>query len=210
MIAIVDYRAGNLASVKRALDYLGADSVITNDASEIAAADRVVFPGVGAAGEAMRNLDELHLKQILLDVVKQGKPFLGICVGYQLLFERSTENDVECLGLLKGEVVRFAADLRDESTGRNLKIPQMGWNKVEFRGDHPLWEGVPKGSEFYFVHSYYPQPEPCVVCATAHYGVEYACGVVQNNLVAFQFHPEKSGRPGLQLLKNFCHWTPPK
>ncbi|MFO7820794.1 MAG: imidazole glycerol phosphate synthase subunit HisH [Lentisphaeria bacterium] len=208
MIAIVDYRAGNLASVKRALDYIGVESEITDEPAKIRAAERVIFPGVGAAGEAMRCLNELGLKKVLHEVINSGTPFMGICVGYQLLFERSDENNVDCLGVLAGNVVRFRSELRDEQTGRPLKIPQMGWNQVEFSYSHPLWEDVPEGSEFYFVHSYYPEPEPKIVCATTTYGIEYACGVAEKNLAAFQFHPEKSGRPGLQMLRNFCNWTP--
>jgi len=206
MIAIVDYQAGNLASVKRALDCLGVESEITDSPQKIRSADRVVFPGVGAAGEAMSTLDRLGLRQVLYDVIRQGTPFMGICVGYQLLFEHSNENDVECLGLLKGNVVRFASDLREEGSERPLKIPEMGWNRVDFTREHPVWQDVAEGSEFYFVHSYYPLAEPCVICATTTYGIEYACGAARDNLVAFQFHPEKSGRPGLQILKNFCDW----
>ncbi|OPZ27636.1 MAG: Imidazole glycerol phosphate synthase subunit HisH 1 [Lentisphaerae bacterium ADurb.BinA184] len=210
MIAIVDYRAGNLTSVQRALDALGlAESAhVTQSPADIAAADRIIFPGVGAAGEAMDNLRDLGLAGPLRQAVADGKPFLGICIGYQLLFERSEEDSAECLGLFAGRVVRFAAGLREAGSPRPLKIPQMGWNEVRFRGHHPLWEGVPAGSEFYFVHSYYPEPSPDRVCATAVYGIEFAAGAARNNLVGFQFHPEKSGRPGLRLLANFCAWRP--
>jgi glutamine amidotransferase len=208
MIAIVDYRAGNLTSVQRALDALGFASRITADPKEVQNAQRIVFPGVGAAGEAMRNLRELGLDTVIKEQVSQGKPFLGICLGYQVLFEHSDENDVDCLGILRGNVVRFADGMRDEGSAIPLKIPEMGWNEVCFRGTHPVWHDIPAGSEFYLVHSYYPVPDQQVVGATAEYGIEYACGVASGSLVAFQFHPEKSGRPGLRLLKNFCEWQP--
>jgi glutamine amidotransferase len=209
MIAIVDYRAGNLASVKRALDYLGQESLITDKPDDIRAAERVIFPGVGAAGEAMRHLTELGLGPVLTEVVAAGKPFLGICLGYQVLFEHSDEDNVDCLGLLPGNVIRFADDLHEGDSPYPLKVPEMGWNRVEFQGTHPVWQGVPAGSEFYFVHSYYPVPAPEQIAATTTYGIEYACGVAHQNLVAFQFHPEKSGRPGLKLLENFCTWIVP-
>jgi len=209
MIAIVDYKAGNLKSVERALTYLGHEGRITNDADSILEADRVIFPGVGAAGEAMRNLNELGLADVLRQTVAQGKPFLGICLGYQVLFEHSDEDGgIECLGLLPGKVVRFPPDLRDPGADRALKVPQMGWNGAAFRGEHPVWTDVPEGSEFYFVHSYHPVPPDDVVCATTTYGMTFASGTAVGNLVAFQFHPEKSGRPGLKLLDNFCNWTP--
>ncbi|MFW5997041.1 MAG: imidazole glycerol phosphate synthase subunit HisH [Lentisphaeria bacterium] len=204
MVVIVDYKAGNLTSVKRALDYLQVESEITNQRDRLLAADRVIFPGVGAAAEAMGNLRDSGLDNAIRDFIAAGKPFLGICIGYQLLFDRSEENDnTTCLGILSGEVVRFP---RDETGG--LKIPQMGWNNVKFLYPHPVWDGLPPGSEFYFVHAYYPTPATDKdICATTEYGLEYASGVAKNNVVAFQFHPEKSGRPGLQLLENFCHWT---
>jgi glutamine amidotransferase len=209
MIAIVDYRAGNLTSVARALHRLGHECVITADPGVIAAAPRVIFPGVGAAGEAMRNLRELGLEGVLRAAVAAGKPFLGICLGYQILFEWSDEDGgVPGLGLLPGRVVRFPGDLREADGARALKIPQMGWNAVAFRGEHPLWRGIPPGGEFYFVHSYYPAAAPEVVCATTRYGLEFASGAARGSLAAFQFHPEKSGEPGLRLLANFCAWEP--
>jgi glutamine amidotransferase len=171
-------------------------------------ADRVVFPGVGAAGEAMRNLRDLGLDTAVTDTVATGTPFLGICLGYQILFEHSAEDDQECLGVFRGRVVPFARDMPDPDTGRPLKIPEMGWNRVRFQGTHPIWDGVPPDSEFYFVHSYYPEPRPGVVAARTDYGIDYACGVLRDRVAAFQFHPEKSGRPGLRLLDNFCRWTP--
>ena len=154
----------------------------------------------------MRNLAELGLRAVLGEVIAAGEPSIGISVGYQLLFEHSTENDAACLGLLSGNVIRFPTGLKEAGSDRPLKIPEMGWNRVEFVKDHPVWQGVPEGSEFYFVHSYYPEPDSDAICATTTYGIEYACGVSRNNLVAFQFHPEKSGRPGLKILENFARW----
>mgnify|MGYP006303353155 CR=1 FL=1 len=208
MIAVVDYRAGNLTSVGTALEFLGHRYTIADSPEAVLAADRVVFPGVGAAGEAMRHLRELALEEAIRTTVRRGTPFLGICLGYQILFERSAEDDADCLGLLPGAVVPFPRDMEDPRTGRPLKIPEMGWNDVAFRGEHPVWAAVPPGSEFYFVHSYYPAPAEDDRCAVTEYGVTYASGAARDNLVAFQFHPEKSGRPGLALLNGFCTWRP--
>lgn len=208
MIAVIDYEAGNLASVHRALRHLGCDSTVTADADTIRRAGRVIFPGVGAAGQAMSNLRRTGLGQVIRDVIAQGTPFLGICLGYQVLFEHSQEDDCRCLAVLEGNVVRFPDGLSEPGEGRTLKIPEMGWNAVRFNTTHPLWQGIPADSEFYFVHSYYPEPAPQAVCATTDYGVTFASGVAVRNLAAFQFHPEKSGRPGLKLLENFCNWQP--
>lgn len=208
MIAIVDYKAGNLTSVLRALERLGQKAEITGDPAAIRRAERVIFPGVGAAGEAMRNLRELGLVDVLREVSGQ-KPFMGICLGYQILFEHSDEDGgVECLGILPGRVVRFPEPLRSPHSPRPLKVPHMGWNEVRFTRQHPVWEGVPAGSEFYYVHSYYPVPRPEDVCAETEYGVTFAGGAARGTLVGFQSHPEKSGEPGLRLLKNFCEWNP--
>jgi glutamine amidotransferase len=208
MIAIVDYEAGNLTSVAAALRSLGVQATITSEPAVIAAAERLVFPGVGAAGSAMRNLRRLGLAEPLRQAVAAGKPFLGICLGFQILFEHSAEDGgVDLLGVFRGRVVRFADGMVEGGMGP-LKVPQMGWNLAAFRGDHPVWHGLPADSEFYFVHSYYPEPEPADVCATTIYGKTFASGVARGNVVAFQFHPEKSGRPGLQLLRNFCAWSP--
>jgi len=208
MITVVDYKAGNLASVGNALAYLGREFVISDNPAAVAAADRIVFPGVGAAGDAMKNLRNLGLIQPLLDAVRRGIPFLGICIGYQLLFEHSNEDDVDCLGILGGRVVRFPDDLTDPVTRRRLKVPQMGWNEVRFLRPHPVWNGLPEGAEFYFVHSYFPEPVPGLVAGVTDYGVEFASAAARDNVVGVQFHPEKSGRPGLQFLDNFCRWTP--
>lgn len=206
MIAIVDYKAGNLTSVQAALQTVGAEGIVTSDPAVILAADRVLFPGVGAAGKAMENLRAAGLVPALREVVARGTPFLGICLGYQILFEYSEENDTPCLGFFQGRVRRFPADLPGEED-RPLKIPHMGWNRVAFVGNHPLWAGVPAESEFYFVHSYYVEPAvPAEASAVASYGFGFAAGSVRGNLAGFQFHPEKSGRPGLQILRNFCSW----
>ena len=201
MIAIIDYRAGNLTSVLRALEHLGHAAQITNDADEIRSAARLIFPGVGAAGATMRNLRELGLDTLLRDeVFPSGTPMLGICIGIQIVFERSEEDDAECLGLLPGCVKRF-----DERHG--LKIPQIGWNEVSFAKPHPVLDGVPHGAHFYFVNSYVPVPvDPAMVVATAEYGDTFACIVAKDNLIATQFHLEKSGPVGLCMLDNFCRW----
>lgn len=209
MIAVVDYRAGNLTSVMTALAYIGAEAKLTSSADEVRRAERVIFPGVGAAGESMANLADLNLIDALRETVQAGTPFLGICVGFQLLFESSQEDGgTECLGLLPGRVVRFADDMREEGREHPLKIPHMGWNAARFVTDHPVTRGLDPASEFYFVHSYHPVPSEEHVCARTGYGVEFASGAASENIIAFQFHPEKSGRPGLRILRNFCAWIP--
>ena len=201
MIAIVDYRAGNLTSVLRAVRHLGHEAEITDDAKRICSAERVIFPGVGAAGETMANLKELGLYDVLKDdVFEAGKPLLGICIGVQVIFERSKENDTTCLGLLSGEVKRFSSDM-------GLKIPQIGWNRVRQVKPHPLFEGVPDEAEFYFVNSYHPVPASTdLVFGMTEYGVEFPSAVGRDNLIATQFHLEKSGEVGLKMLDNFCSW----
>jgi len=155
----------------------------------------------------MNNLRTSHLDDVLRQVIDNGTPFLGICIGFQLLFESSAEDDAQCLDVLPGRVVRFPAGHKDSLTKQPLKIPHMGWSRVEFTQNHPLFADVPEGSEFYFVHSYYPDvADQSMICAKADYGINFACGVVRENVAAFQFHPEKSGRPGLKMLKNFCNW----
>lgn len=206
MIAILDYRAGNLTSVERALTHLGVNCRITHDHELIRRAERIVFPGVGAAGKSMADLKELGLDVLLRERLEAGVPVLGICVGLQVLLDYSEENDTRCLGILPGKVRLFPKQMRDPK-GEVLKIPHMGWNEVTFTRKHPLFEAIPPGSEFYFVHSYYPDPENHQhIAARTDYGISFASGVVHRNLLAVQFHPEKSGPPGLQLLRNFCHW----
>jgi glutamine amidotransferase len=202
MIAIVDYRAGNLTSVARALEHLGHRSEITDRADRICAADRVILPGVGAAGATMANLARLGLVEVLRDeVIGAGRPFLGICIGIQVLLERSEEDDARCLGVIAGTVRRFPTMI----DGRPLKVPQIGWNRVRQRQAHPIFEGVPNPSHFYFVNSYYPAPaDPSLVIAVSDYGVEFCAALARENLVATQFHLEKSGAVGLRMLDNFC------
>lgn len=202
MIAIVDYRAGNLASVLRAVRRLGHHAEITDDPRRIIAAERVIFPGVGAAGETMRNLRSLGLDRVLEKrVFAAGKPLLGICIGIQVIFDHSEENDAQCLGLMPGVVKRFPLSTR-------LKVPHIGWNTITIEKPHPILAGVPNGAEFYFVNSYHPVPARTDdIYATAEYGVRFAAVVAHDNLVATQFHLEKSGRTGLKMLDNFCRWN---
>ncbi len=206
MIAILDYRAGNLTSVQRALSFLGHAGCITDSREEIEKADRIIFPGVGAAGQSMQNLRKLGLDVILKERLRAGIPVLGICVGLQVLFEYSEENETPCLGILPGTVRLFPSDMRDDR-GNSLKIPHMGWNEVIFSREHPVFRDLPPGSEFYFVHSYYPAPHDSNhIQGTTGYGITFASAVAHKNLAAVQFHPEKSGPPGLRILDNFCRW----
>lgn len=202
MIAIVDYKAGNLTSVARALEYLGHPCEITDRPEKIRDAERVIVPGVGAAGAAMDNLRATGLDRCLLDdVARAGKPFLGICIGIQILLDRSEEDDARCLGVVAGHVVRFPASI----DGRLLKVPQIGWNRVKQTKAHPLFEGVPNDTHFYFVNSYYPVcDDPEVVIGTSDYGVRFVAAIAKDNVVATQFHLEKSGEAGLRMLDNFC------
>jgi glutamine amidotransferase len=207
VIAILDYRAGNLTSVERALRFLGFPCEVTDSAERVRSAERIIFPGVGAAGKSMHDLKDLGLDVLLHERLESGVPVLGICVGLQVLLDYSEENDTKCLGILSGEVRLFPGQLCNEK-GEPLKIPHMGWNEVVFTADHPVFRSVPLGSEFYFVHSYYPQPTDldCIVGKT-NYGITFSSAVARRNLAAVQFHPEKSGPPGLQILHNFCKWN---
>ncbi len=205
MIAIVDYKAGNLTSVQLAFRALGCDAIITSDLHAILAAERVVFPGVGAAGSAMANLTGLGLIPVLKEVVARGKPFLGICLGTQILFDFSEEDGgTSTLGILPGRIPRF------QPSSPWDKVPQMGWNQMKTVRPHPLLDGIGDESDFYFVHSYYPLPaDPALAIGTTRYAnVTFASMVGRANVVATQFHPEKSGRIGLLLLANFTHWIP--
>jgi imidazole glycerol-phosphate synthase subunit HisH len=207
VIAILDYRAGNLTSVERALRFLGFPCEITDSTERIRSADRIIFPGVGAAGKSMQDLKDLGLDSLIRERLDAGVPVLGICVGLQVLFDYSEENDTKCLGILPGKVPLFPNELRDEN-GEQLKIPHMGWNEVVFDREHPIFMNVPPGSEFYFVHSYYPEPSDSgSVVGTTHYGITFSSAVARKNLVAVQFHPEKSGPRGLLILRNFCQWN---
>lgn len=206
MIAIIDYEAGNLTSVERALKSLGAQCAISRDAGFIAAAERVILPGVGRAGSGIASLRRLGLDQVLADTVAQGKPLLGICFGTQIVFDFSEEDLTDCLGLMPGRVVRFPPEHKD-AEGQALKVPHMGWNGMQLMRPHPVFAGLPAAAEFYFVHSYYPLPaEEEYVVGTTDYGLSFASAVAKGSLVAVQYHPEKSGRPGLQILRNFLAW----
>ncbi len=208
MIAIIDYKAGNLTSVARAVTHLGFPCAVTRDAALIRRAERIIFPGVGAAGAAMSHLRQLGLDEVLTEQAAAGKPLLGICIGCQVVLDHSAENDTRCLGLVAGRVAAFPAGLTDEN-GRPLKIPHMGWNRIHIRRDHPILEGILPEDEFYFVHGYYPVPDdPADVLATSDYGLIFPTVIGRGHLVATQFHLEKSGRPGLRMLKNFCTWNP--
>ncbi len=205
MIAIIDYKAGNLTSVARALQNIGKDFLITDKTEKLDTASHVIFPGVGAAGEAMIYLRQKKLDVWLKDWVATGKPLLGICLGTQIIFDYSEENDTPCIGLVSGSTRRFPDSM--QCGGRLLKIPHMGWNSVRFRREHPVFQNIPAGAEFYFVHSYYPAPSSdSVILGVTDYGIEFCSVLAEKNLVAMQFHPEKSGRPGLQILQNFCNW----
>lgn len=208
MIAIIDYEAGNLTSVQRAISYLGKACVVTRDAAQLLEADRIIFPGVGAAGSAMESLVRFGIDRILRDAFGMGKPILGICLGSQVILESSEENDTACLGLLPGSVKAFPQDMHGPD-GRRLKVPHMGWNRLLRQAKHPILEGLDPRDEFYFVHGYYPQPqqEKHIFCRT-DYGIDFPSVIGFRNLIATQFHPEKSGRPGLRILNNFCQWKP--
>ncbi|RMD80062.1 MAG: imidazole glycerol phosphate synthase subunit HisH [Lentisphaerae bacterium] len=205
MICLLDYEAGNLTSVRLAFEALGIRDIhISREPDDVHRAERIVFPGVGAAAAAMDTLKRLELTTAIRAAVARGIPFLGICLGTQILLEFSEEDGgTPCLGIIPGQVKRFTP------TNPYDKIPHMGWNAVEFTSPHPIFKGIESGSEFYFVHSYYPAPDyPENVLATTSYAdVTFASVIGKANLVATQFHPERSGRIGLQLLKNFIEWN---
>jgi glutamine amidotransferase len=200
VIVIIDYQAGNLTSVVRSLKALGVEGTVTQDPGVVAQATRVIFPGVGAAGKAMATLRELGLDQALRRSFEAGIPILGICLGAQVILEHSEENDTACLGLLPGRTQALPRS-------QGLKIPHMGWNRVRFLKAHPVFKGLPEGAEYYFVHSYYPAPaQTAMVLGVTDHGIEFPSAIGWRNLVATQFHPEKSGRFGLQILENFLAW----
>jgi len=207
-VAVVDYGMGNLRSVEQALRKVApAAEVVVTDASDVIAnATRVVFPGQGAMPDCMRELEARGLRDAVL-LAARSKPFLGICIGMQMLFEHSDEGNVAGLGILRGKVVRFASDMHDAQGGK-LKVPHMGWNRVH-HVQHPLWNGIDQGARFYFVHSYYVQPQDdALVQATSDYPRPFVCAVARANLFGVQFHPEKSSTAGLKLLTNFMLWNP--
>lgn len=201
MISIIDYNAGNLTSVKRALDYLGMPSRITPDPGEVLSAQRVIFPGVGHAAASMECIRSRGLDQALREAFERGTPILGICLGTQIVLSHSEEGDTQCVGLLEGETRTFT--LRDP----RLKIPHMGWDRIRVLRPHPVLQGIRAENEFYFVHSFFPRPAlDEQVIATCEYEVEFPAVIASGSLIASQFHPEKSGKAGLRLLKNFCTW----
>ena len=207
MIAVIDYGMGNLRSVQKALEFIGAEVVVTHDPDLILNADSVVLPGVGAFKDCMANLKELKLVEPIRKFIDGGKPFLGICLGLQVLFEESEEyGPVDGLGILPGKVVKFTGVGADSKKGSSLKIPHMGWNQIKVKKDLPLFAGVGDAPYFYFVHSYYVVPENSEIIATVtHYGVEFVSGIQHNNVYAFQFHPEKSQTLGLSILEQFSN-----
>lgn len=204
MLAIIDYKAGNLTSVKLALEAIGVEARITHVADEILSAERVIFPGVGAAGSAMKTLADRGLLDVIRKVAASGTPFMGICLGTQIILSHSEEDDVDCIGLLEGDVVKF------QPTNPRDKVPEIGWNSVTIRRQHPIFNGIEDGSEFYFVHSFYPAPSAKdeIIGETEYAGVAFASVLGRNNVVATQFHPEKSGKIGMRLLENFTKWNP--
>jgi glutamine amidotransferase len=207
-VAVVDYGMGNLHSVAKAVEHVapGAQVIVTSDPAAILAARRVVFPGQGAARDCMAAINNRGLRKAIVEAAA-SKPFLGICMGLQVLFEHSEEGDTPCLGLFPGRVVRFRdEDMRDPQ-GNKLKVPHMGWNNVSQTRPHPLWAGIEDGARFYFVHSYYVAPAAAdLAVGTSSYPTEFVCACARANVFAVQFHPEKSATAGLRLLANFTTW----
>jgi len=209
-VAVIDYGMGNLHSVAKAIEHVAPQLkvVVTSDASTVARAARVVFPGQGAMPDCVREMDARGLREAVLAAAR-AKPFLGICIGLQMLFDRSEEGDTPGLGLLRGQVRRFPAAKMVNGRGARLKVPHMGWNEVRQIVAHPLWQGIPQDSRFYFVHSYYPEPAAREFAAgETTYGVPFTCAAARGNIFAVQFHPEKSDQAGLKLLTNFATWQP--
>ena len=209
-IAVIDYGMGNLRSVSKAIEHVapGRKVAVTSNPDEVAAAGRVVFPGQGAMPDCMREMESRGLRPALIEAAR-SKPFLGICIGLQMLFEHSEEGDTPGLGLLPGVVRRFPQARMVGAKGEKLKVPHMGWNEVEQAIQHPMWAGIPDRSRFYFVHSYYPEPaDPALIAGWSAYPFRFACAAARGNLFAVQFHPEKSHTAGLQLLANFVAWQP--
>ncbi len=210
MIGIVDYNAGNIKSVERALTFLKADYVLSKNPADLEKCEKLIFPGVGEAKYAMEQLKKTGFDSFLKDWAAAGKPLMGICLGSQIIFEHSEEGDVDCLGILKGTIRHFESVWKDSSQKGNsnydnLKVPHMGWNNLEYiNGGSPLFSGVEQKSDFYFVHSYLIQPEDSsIVKAVADYGCKVPACVSSGSVSAFQFHPEKSGRAGLKILENY-------
>jgi glutamine amidotransferase len=205
MIAILDYGAGNQTSVRRALDFIGIEAVVTDDRLMIEQSSGLIFPGVGAAGQAMRNLREHGLDVLLREWVAAKRPLLGVCLGSQILLEYSEENNTHTLGILPGRTRLFSSDLQEED-GRPVSIPHMGWNSVTLEQPCILFEGISPQTEFYFVHSYYTIPAPEYVLGVTFYGQKFCSVLGRDGLWATQFHLEKSGPAGLKILENFCRY----
>lgn len=209
MIAVVDYGMGNLRSVAKALVHVapGREIVVSADPNVIRAAERVVLPGQSAMPDCMRCLDGSGLRAVVLEVLRD-RPFLGICLGLQMLFGESEEGPTRCLGAIPGRVVRFREEAMHAPSGDRLKVPHMGWSPVHQAKAHPLWADIPQDSRFYFAHSFHPVPDdPSMVVGTADYPTPFTCAIARANIFAVQFHPEKSHRAGLQLLANFVAWN---
>jgi len=209
-IVVVDYGMGNLRSVAQALRAVApeANVLISGEVADIDSADRIVLPGQGAMPDCMRSLRESGVLEALLKAA-DSKPLMGVCIGEQMLFDGSEEGNAAGLGLLPGKVVRFQLDGQTQEDGSRFKVPQMGWNQVKQTASHPMWQGIPDESYFYFVHSYFAQPEQLShTVGQTIYGAAFSCAVARDNIFATQFHPEKSAATGLQLYKNFVHWNP--
>ena len=200
-LVVIDYESGNLRSVAKALESVGVSPIVTADPAEIASADAVVFPGVGAAPSAMAALNSRNLVEPLRDYVASGRPFMGVCLGLQLLMDRSEEGDIPCLAIVPGQAKRLTTG----EPANGLKLPHMGWNSVRFTGNHSVFEGIPQDCYFYFVHSYYAAPaDSDGLVGITSYGVDFCSVYANGNLVATQFHPEKSGLIGVSIYKNFA------
>jgi imidazole glycerol-phosphate synthase subunit HisH len=209
-IAVIDYGMGNLRSVSKALEHVAPDAEVrvTSDPALVRQAERVVFPGQGAMPDCMRELDARGLRPAVLEAART-KPFLGICIGLQMLFERSEEGDTPGLGVFPGQVKRFPRQLMKDAQGGKLKVPHMGWNEVMQAEPHALWRGIADANRYYFVHSFYVEAgKPELVAGYSIYGFPFTCAVAQDNIFAVQFHPEKSQTAGLALLANFAAWNP--
>ena len=207
-VAVVDYGMGNLRSVAKALKHVapGCDIVVTADPRAIAAAPRIVLPGQSAMPDCMRALDATGLADVVLRVARD-RPFLGICLGLQMLFDESEEGPTKALGIVPGRVMRFRDETMVTPAGERLKVPHMGWSPVRQARSHPLWEGIADGARFYFAHSFHPVPaDPAATAATTDYPAPFTCAIARANIFAVQFHPEKSHRSGLRLLANFVAW----
>lgn len=209
-IVVVDYGMGNLRSVAQALRAVApeANVLISGEVADIESADRIVLPGQGAMPDCMRSLRESGVQEALM-AASRSKPLMGVCIGEQMLFDVSEEGNAAGLGLLPGKVVRFQLDGQVQEDGSRFKVPQMGWNQVQQTASHPMWQDIPDNAYFYFVHSYFAQPEQAAhTVGQTVYGAPFSCAVARDNIFATQFHPEKSAATGLQLYKNFVHWNP--